>query len=595
MRKRHRGPVPGHLPFLGIGMFLAVLLALPVPVPAQGVHVQGLEVSPFRQDLVTVGKGFARPQWEWNVGLLFDFQHDPLELRGTPAGSGVRKVVSGQLAAHVLASVALLDFLDFGVVLPVVAWQDGDGLAGEASPRSFGVGDLRLAVRLMMYQTKNRLFSIALTPEFAFPTGRLVDRYMGASTVTITPWVTTGLEWARGGLAVNLGYRPRKRETTGDLTLDDQLMWRAGGWAGLVDRKLELVAEVGGAVGLTSPLKDTDQHPVEALGALRYRPTCAVDLTAGAGGELAKAYPSPDWRVFLGFNVGGCPRKKVVAADRDGDGVPDDADNCPEVANALQEDNDQDRKGDACDDDDDSDGVPDSRDNCPLAANPGQEDLDRDARGDPCDDDDDGDGIPDGTDNCPTVSNPDQADADRNGRGDACDASTDRDGDGIPDREDACPTEPETKNGYKDEDGCPDEPEKVEGQKITIPDRIHFDFNQASLQERSLPAVDSVARMLKEHPEITKVRVEAHTDLKGTPAYNLTLSRSRAAAVMKALAERGIAPRRITSQGYGLSRPLVTPEVTEEDAQSNRRVEFSILEEGGAPGKAPPAGPGGLR
>lgn len=71
--------------------------------------------------------------------------------------------------------------------------------------------------------------------------------------------------------------------------------------------------------------------------------------------------------------------------------------------------------------DSDGDGVADEADNCPLAANPEQSDLDGDAHGDACDDDDDGDGVADADDVCPTVSDPLQSDADGDGRGDACD------------------------------------------------------------------------------------------------------------------------------------------------------------------------------
>ena len=526
--RRHLGRVLG-----AIGLVL--ILGLPVPSQAQEVNVQALEVSPFRQDLVTVGKGLARPQWEWNVGLLLDYQNDPLVLRSTLGGVQMRRVVSDQLSGHVLGSVALLDFLDVGLVLPVVAWQRGAGLPGEPSPKSFGVGDLRLHLRFMMFQTKDRVFSIALTPVLTFPTGREIDRYMGASTVTITPWLTTGLEWARGGLAVNVGYRPMKHDTLYDLEIGDQLMWKGGAWVGLVPKKLELLAEAFGAVSIERSLKDRNQHPVEALGALRYRPHCMVDLTAGGGAGLTKGYASPDWRAFLGLNIGSCGVEKPRETDRDHDGIPDALDRCPDDP----EDKDNFEDGDGCPDpDNDRDGIPDMDDRCPN-------------------DPEDRDGFQD-EDGCPDPDN---------------------DQDGIPDVKDQCPNDPETKNGYQDEDGCPDELARVEGRQIVILDVIYFDFDKDTIQQRSLPVVDAVADVLKKHPEIRKVQIEAHTDLKGSAAYNQRLSAKRAAAVLKALEERGIERARLTSIGYGMTRPVVKPEKTDEDAQKNRRVEFRILEQ----------------
>ena len=120
-------------------------------------------------------------------------------------------------------------------------------------------------------------------------------------------------------------------------------------------------------------------------------------------------------------------------ADTDADGIPDDADDCPDVSDPAQRDTDGDGVGDACQGggppDTDGDGVPDATDNCPAVANPDQADADRDGVGDACDTsgggngapDADGDGVPDDRDDCPAAFDPAQRDADGDGAGDACD------------------------------------------------------------------------------------------------------------------------------------------------------------------------------
>lgn len=74
-----------------------------------------------------------------------------------------------------------------------------------------------------------------------------------------------------------------------------------------------------------------------------------------------------------------------LITDTDGDGIADNRDNCPLTPNANQADNDQDGKGDICDNDDDNDGILDTVDNCPISSNSDQADRDRDGKGDVCD------------------------------------------------------------------------------------------------------------------------------------------------------------------------------------------------------------------
>ncbi len=98
--------------------------------------------------------------------------------------------------------------------------------------------------------------------------------------------------------------------------------------------------------------------------------------------------------------------------DRDGDGLSDSCDNCPETATLNQSDSDGDGLGDACDGDLDGDSTDNDDDNCMYRSNPDQSDVDGDGFGDACD-------------NCRDDYNPDQKDSDGDGPGDACDSTYD--------------------------------------------------------------------------------------------------------------------------------------------------------------------------
>ena len=143
-----------------------------------------------------------------------------------------------------------------------------------------------------------------------------------------------------------------------------------------------------------------------------------------------------------------------LKSDRDGDGIHDGFDNCPDAANTDQSDIDDDGRGDACDTDTDDDGAADGTDNCPSEPNPAQENLDGDEKGDACDEDVDGDSVPDERDNCPKTPNAEQKDYDGDGTGDPCD--DDVDGDGIPNDEDMCDARKHNDGPDLDGDGIAD-------------------------------------------------------------------------------------------------------------------------------------------
>jgi outer membrane protein OmpA-like peptidoglycan-associated protein len=195
------------------------------------------------------------------------------------------------------------------------------------------------------------------------------------------------------------------------------------------------------------------------------------------------------------------------------------------------------------------------------------------------DDDPDGDHVRGTDDKCPE----DAEDLDGFQDQDGC-PDTDNDKDGIPDSRDGCPDTKETVNGIMDDDGCPE----VEGQmvvvtkrKIEILEKVYFDTGRSTIQSRSHALLDAVADAITENRQIGLIRIEGHTDDRGSEAYNLRLSQRRAAAIRTYLVEvGGISERRLVSVGYGAGRPLVAND-TKEGRARNRRAEFVILD---APG-----------
>ena len=218
---------------------------------------------------------------------------------------------------------------------------------------------------------------------------------------------------------------------------------------------------------------------------------------------------------------------EALGTDKDGDGIPDDVDQCPDVA----EDKDGFEDEDGCPDyDNDKDGIYDTQDQCPNEA-------------------EDRDGFQD-VDGCPDPDN---------------------DKDGVPDISDQCPNNPETFNSFKDDDGCPDEKPKEITQKFIL-HGVNFKTASAELLEESYYVLETVFNSLEAFPNV-KIEIDGHTDNQGGFDYNMRLSDDRAKSVADYLTMRGISANRITSKGFGSTNPIASNN-TPEGRAKNRRVEI---------------------
>jgi hypothetical protein len=107
-------------------------------------------------------------------------------------------------------------------------------------------------------------------------------------------------------------------------------------------------------------------------------------------------------------------------------------------------------------------------------------------------------------------------------------------------------------------------------------DQLSFEFNKATILPASYPSLDELAQTLNQPEASTwKLKIEGHTDSKGSTDYNMKLSQMRALAVKSYLQSKGISEDRITAFGYGESKPIASNE-TEEGRAKNRRVEFTV-------------------
>jgi outer membrane protein OmpA-like peptidoglycan-associated protein len=383
-------------------------------------------------------------------------------------------------------------------------WQTRLGLLYHVLPEAklspyfgFGLGLSSFRVKDLTYKDDRGGF---------FPGGPIVEGYDEAGNlqeldaVHFTGTLTAGLEWMiRGNFALDLGLRYHLFPSN---DLDN--------------------------VGLSA-----DSYVVgEGWGADH------VDANTG----MAELYLGLTW--FFG------------SSDKDGDGILDKEDACPDAA----EDMDGFQDDDGCPElDNDGDGIPDDRDRCPDAA----EDMDGFQDDDGCPElDNDGDGIPDARDRCPDAAE----DMDGFQDDDGC-PELDNDGDGVADSADRCPGTPA--GIAVDANGCP---QVAEIKQALVLKGVNFLTGSEELTPESLSALADVARSLIAYPDV-RVEIQGHTDSAGAAAFNESLSLKRAESVRDHIVTYGVDIRRLRAVGYGERFPIASNSNAEGRAL-NRRVEI---------------------
>ncbi len=261
------------------------------------------------------------------------------------------------------------------------------------------------------------------------------------------------------------------------------------------------------------------------------------------------------YHFYHSFGVAGSISKKKepapkavevpVVLDRDGDGVVDSLDRCPDVAGlaALQ----------GCPDKD-GDGIADIDDKCPDVAGIAK------YQGCPIPDTD-GDGINDEEDKCPNVKGV--------ARYQGC-PIPDTDGDGVNDEEDKCPNEAGPASNF----GCPVIDVVVVEKVNKAAKNIFFATGSAKLLAKSFGSLKDVAQILKENPSY-KIDVDGYTDITGNADKNQLLSENRANSVKQYLISNGVDESRITSTGHGINDPIADNKTAAGRAK-NRRVEMKL-------------------
>ncbi len=358
-------------------------LALTSVVPSAVAAQERFNSNRF-QPAPTIEDGFATQlpdtlgHLRFSVQLLLDYANDPVVVASRATGERAGEVVGDSLFFHMYAALGLWDFLEIWAGLPVAAYMNGDGTGGgglaDASPSSVGLGQPQLGVSARVLGRKQEGFQLGLNAALGLPVGT-TDAYAADDGVTARGWVNAAYYASVVPVAsVGVAYRPSSDFE--NVEVGSELFYNVGLHIPLLQRSLRLIGEVYGTTNLRGGnLFSRTETPLELLGGAKYTLPFGLQVGGAAAMGLTRAVGSPGYRILL--TVGYAPPRPADAApaevadappappppaDRDGDGIPDIVDACPDEP----EDFDGFEDEDGCPDpDNDQDGFLDADDQCP--------------------------------------------------------------------------------------------------------------------------------------------------------------------------------------------------------------------------------------
>ena len=508
---------------------------------ARGIDAVPLKLSPALSSGLILDGAELETTHSWMLQALVDLNVGIMSLKFGKEPLGA--LIPLRTDVHIMGAYQLHSRFELAADLPITVLQlnNFQALADQGfpqdSPKVAGLGAPRLQGRFqILKQSEVPIVGLAAILEVRIPVGDKAS-FLSDQGFVIAPRLAIERALGPVRLLANAGFRFRTAMGQYlNLFVGHEFNLGGGAIVALPEgggfRQNQILAEVNLATPAEAPFTftqaDSLKTPFEVMLGARtvLGDHWRLQLSVGKGlGETG--YGRETIRVSLALAY-----QDLLPPDRDGDGIPDAVDGCPDIP-------------------EDKDGYQDE-DGCPEP-NP--------------ENDRDGDGVPDDVDMCPDNPGPPQLQG-----------CPDRDGDQIPDISDKCPDQP----GPPDREGCPpppdEEPVVLESERIRINNQILFEFGSDRIDRKSFKLLDDVAQVLRAHREVAPVLVEGHTDNIGPRAFNLDLSRRRAKSVENYLVTKGISRARLKSAGFGFDRPVV-PNDTPLNRAKNRRTEFKLVDE----------------
>ncbi|MCL2825331.1 MAG: OmpA family protein [Polyangiaceae bacterium] len=369
-------------------------------------YLDRLKIGGSPDDGVAIWRPRMKQETVFFGQAALGWQHRPLRGDTVMNTAGQPNPVQDQFTTYFTAGLQLVERLSLSVTLPVVAFQSGSDpcRAGDASCEHKDLnqvvpGDLRIDGRVIAYRSTNRKFHLGAALIAWIPTGDKVS-FTSDDSTTFGLQVLGEYDFGKVILTGNTGLHSRPHNGFNAFRVGTEWTWGVGGFIPLRQGDYRLGLSVFGSTGLVdagttknaldgSTVFTKRNTPVEWMGEFRMALGRKKAGWAGAAGgtRMSAGYGAPDVRLLLNigyaFSLSDAGPKapppaynleyeEPVYSDRDGDGIPDDLDKCPDEP----EDGKPPFPDDGCpapdvpDPDTDMDGIPDKDDACPKEPGP---------------------------------------------------------------------------------------------------------------------------------------------------------------------------------------------------------------------------------
>lgn len=304
-------------------------------VTALNAQAEGFDTRQFytiagTQGVFSVESAKTMKHLDYNVKIMGDYAKTPLQFE-TPNGTAK---LDDNVTLALSGAIGILDFLEIGLVMPFIAYEDYSSAFKIAPttrvkhPDRGVTGDMQIRIKGAILQDYSG-FSLGVGTIFSIPTGQ-ESALNGDASFWARPYIAMDYAIGPVELMLNAGFTFRRKTEYLDYTSSHGFNYAFGVNYHAIENWLDVKGEIYGETPMSDKAQKSEQQAAEFLLGAVLKTPIDLNLTLGAGSGIGDGVKNPKYRILFGLEY--APSNK----DTDGDGIRDRDDLCPQVPGVEQ-------------------------------------------------------------------------------------------------------------------------------------------------------------------------------------------------------------------------------------------------------------------